>query len=188
MFKKAILLSLPIFLFVALFVPHIFAEETVREESSPSAKKQTVDYNLPYPGILPDNPFYIVKTLRDGIIRFFISDPLKKAEFDLLQADKRLNAGYYLFIKGDKSQKLALSTISKGENYFFNAIEGALKAEKQGIETDALWEKLLTSSKKHKEILEDLRLRSSKNLTTDIENELKRVSDFGKKVEKIKLK
>ncbi len=188
MFKKAILIFLSIFLFFILFTSDIFAEEIIKEESSPSAKKQIIDYNLPYPGILPDNPFYIVKTVRDGIIRFFISDPLKKAEFDLLQADKRLNAGYYLFVKGDKSRKLAISTISKGENYFFNAIEGAIKAEKQGVETDVFWEKLLTSSKKHKEILEDLKLKSSKDLISNIETELKRVNDFSKKVEKIKLK
>src|SRR3989344_5431146 len=82
--------------------------------------KKSVEYNLPYPGLLPDSPFYSLKSLRDKIVSFLISSPLKKAEFNLLQADKRLNAGLYLFNSakqngGDKDAKkinLAIVTIS----------------------------------------------------------------------------
>src|SRR3989344_6985739 len=58
-----------------------------------SATDQVEEYTLPYPGILPDNLLYPIKVFRDRIVSFLISDPLKKAEFNLLQADKRLQAG-----------------------------------------------------------------------------------------------
>lgn len=49
-----------------------------------------VDYALPYPGILPDHPLYIFKKVRDAILEFLLVDPVRKAEFYILQADKRL--------------------------------------------------------------------------------------------------
>ena len=54
-----------------------------------------INYPLAYPGILPDNPLYPLKMLRDRIVFFLINDPFKKAEFNLLQADKRLGAGLF---------------------------------------------------------------------------------------------
>ena len=80
-----------------------------------------IDYPLPYPGILPDNPLYLMKALRDRVVSIVISDPLKKAQFDLLMADVRLNAAQYLFAKGEEKYSLAETTISKGENYFYNS-------------------------------------------------------------------
>ena len=41
----------------------------------------TVKYELPYPGILPDNPLYFLKQIRDWIMERLITDPLKKIEF-----------------------------------------------------------------------------------------------------------
>ena len=52
----------------------------------------TPNYLLPYPGMLPDNPLYMLKAMRDRVINFLIADSQKKAEFYLLQSDKRLNA------------------------------------------------------------------------------------------------
>ena len=60
---------------------------------------QHVTYEMPYPGILPDNPFYPLKTLRDRVVGFLITDPGKNATFDLLQADKRFQAGVMLYEK-----------------------------------------------------------------------------------------
>jgi hypothetical protein len=93
----------------------------------------TPDYLLPYPGILPDSPLYGFKTLRDKIVSIMIGDPLKKAEFDLLQADKRIGAALQLLKTGNKEKQLvALSTISKGQNYYEEAIEKLAEARKQG--------------------------------------------------------
>lgn len=48
------------------------------------------NYALPYPGMLPDHPLFFLKQIRDRVMEQLISDPIKKAEFYLLQADKRL--------------------------------------------------------------------------------------------------
>src|ERR1700704_2037322 len=47
---------------------------------APNNTSQTVDYTLPYPGLLPDSPLYFLKTFRDRLISFFISSPIKKAD------------------------------------------------------------------------------------------------------------
>ena len=68
---------------------------------STSSAIPKVEYELPYPGLLPDNPLYYLKAIRDNILKFLIRDPMKKAEFDLLQSDKRLGASYALLKKGN---------------------------------------------------------------------------------------
>ena len=140
--------------------------------------KQNVNYDLPYPGLLPDHPLYKLKALRDKIIGFLISSVLKKAEFNLLQADKRLNAGVYLF--NSKKTDLAITTISKAENYFHQAIAEIGKANNQGIDTRSLTEKLLDASKKHQEIISSLEKRSKGNTAESLVRELERAEDFEK--------
>src|SRR3989338_5173622 len=140
----------------------------------------TVEYQLPYPGLLPDNAFYYLKTLRDKIVGFLISDPIKKAEFDLLAADKRLNAASFLFEKG--KYDLALSTISKGENYFEEAIEKTSVAKKEGRETTNILIKLSASVKKHKEVLTSLGKKAPGNSKAGIISSMKRLDGFENQV------
>lgn len=175
--KKIFLLVL---ILASLFVvPFTFAKENVN--STESAK---LVYNLPYPGLLPDNPLYFFKVLRDRVVDFLISDPLKKAEFDLLQADKRLSMGIFLFEKG--KHDLAESTISKGENYFEDAIKNIKEAKKQGRDTGGLLTTLENASKKHIEVLKDLQNKSKGEIKTKFGISLKRVLEFEEEVRKIK--
>src|SRR3989338_6920091 len=102
-----------ILIFAALYL--VLSSVAFAQVGSPNPTG-TSDYQLPYPGILPDNPLYNLKTLRDKVWSFLISNPSKKAEFDLLQADKRLSVAIALFDL--KKYDLAEATISKGENYF----------------------------------------------------------------------
>ena len=70
---------------------------------TPSPTPVMIDYQLPYPGILPGSPLYSIKMLRDRIMEFFISDHVKKSNFYLLQADKRVASALMLFEKGDQN-------------------------------------------------------------------------------------
>lgn len=186
---KKILAILILGLTFLLSVNYSLAQEVNKEsQSTPSAEKATVDYTLPYPGLLPDHPFYFLKTTRDALVGFFISDPLKKADFNLLQADKRLNTGIYLIAKGKEKEQMAITAISKGENYFEKSIEEIIKAEKQGTEINDLLGKMLLSSKKHQEILIELKSKVSKDAKAGIENELKRVQKIEQMVSEIKAK
>ncbi len=160
----------------------------LKEATGSSETSKTIEYELPYPGILPDNPLYFLKMIRDRIIGFLISDPLKKAEFDLLQADKRLNSGIFLFKKGKEKYSLALSTVSKGENYFEEAIAKAGEAKKQGMDTNDIVRRLSDSSYKHQEVLRYLRQKAPKDLKESFMSLENRVEDLKKQVESLKPK
>lgn len=141
-----------------------------------SSSSETVNYELPYPGLLPDNPLYLLRIIRDKTIGFLISDPVKKTEFNLLQADKRLNAGIYLFNKGKIS--LASSTISKAENYFSEALDKLMEAKTQGRSVSEIEEKLKSALRKHEQELRSLTKNVNANYRASFEEELKRVSGF----------
>lgn len=147
----------------------------------------TSDYQLPYAGILPDNPLYVLKTLRDKLVSFLISNPLKKAEFDLLQADKRLSIG--IVLAGEGKYELSETTISKGENYFGDAIKNIKVSKTQGVVIDpSLLRNMELSGKKHKEILGDLVLKTSGSLQKRFSKDLERMDKFVNEVIEFKPK
>lgn len=152
-----------------------FAQEptTSLSGATPSA---SVEYTLPYPGILPNSPIYFLKAFRDRVIGFLVQDPLKKAEFNLQAADKRLSAGILLLDKGEK--ELATSTISKGENYFEFALR-ELEAVRNEEDKKVILSRLESASKKHQEVLEGMKEKTSEDLIKiRIEKELERVLAF----------
>jgi len=165
-------------------------EEMVLKEatgsSEASEKNKIVEYTLPYPGILPDSPLYFLKMIRDRIVGLLISDPLKKAEFNLLQADKRLNSGIFLFKKGKDKYRLAISTVSKGENYFEEAIVKVQEAKKKGLDTNDILRRLWESAKKHQEVLISLEKTMSKDFKESIVVLQKRAEDFEKQVNSLR--
>ena len=138
----------------------------------------TIDYPLPYPGILPDNPLYFMKALRDRAVSFFISNPLKKAEFNLLMADVRLNAAQSLFAKGENKYSLAETTISKGENYFYNALAMVNEAKQQGMQVNDFVSKLIIASQKHQQVIKELESKSSGTVKDRLADDEKRAKDF----------
>lgn len=113
-----------------------------------------IDYSLPYPGgILPDNPLWTLKALRDKIWYTITSNHLKKAELDLLFADKRLGSSLELMQKNKPD--VAISTLSKGEKYLEMASAEENIARKEGMDTSSFLVKLALSSLKHREIIEE---------------------------------
>jgi len=146
------------------------------------------DYQLPYPGLLPDSPFYFLKMARDRIISLFISDPLKKAQFDILQADKRLNAGIFLFIRPDRKYQLAITTISKGENYYEDALSKLQDAKQQGMQVSDTGGNLIASLKNQKQILEKLEIMVSGQNRQDLLKSEKSIEQFEKEATSNKLR
>jgi len=173
------------FIVLLLAIASLFFIQTslAQEVASESAKN---NYQLPYPGLLPDNPLYSIKVFRDRIIEFLIADPIKKSEFDLLSADKRLSIGVVLFEK--KKFKLAEETISKGENYFEDGIKNLDESRKEGRQIDpSLLVSYDSSSRKHREILEGLVERASGDPKKKLIKSLERVRKFVEMVNKLKL-
>lgn len=175
-------LSLLIILFTFVFLISFQIVSAQEQNSSSSAlPTPTPEYQLPYPGLLPDNPLYFLKMGRDKVMGFLISDPLKKAEFNLLQADKRLNAGVLLAKKTGK-ENLAISTLSKGENYFEEAIAKIREAKKQGMEISEISRKLFLSNKKHQEVIKEIAKKISPSNRQGINYLQQRMSNFEKEV------
>jgi len=139
----------------------------VKEEASKIAK---VEYILPYPGILADNPFYFLKMIRDRVWGFLIHDPLKNSRWCLLMADKRIWASQMLMEKGKFD--LAVSTATKAEKYLEKAVDKVYQAKKMGNEDRALLEKIGRASLKHKEILNEVLEKAPQKLKPVIQKTL----------------
>lgn len=165
--QKAAIIFLALFLF--LFI---------------SPQKSSADYTLPYPGLLPDSKIYFLKIVRDRIVAILTSDPLKKAEFNLLTSDKRLAAGIALFEK--KKYDLSESTLSKGENYFEDTISQLKEAAGQGMHTKDMWLNLSQSTQKHNLVIANLEKRSPKETKSKFTNLVKRAKHNKEMVDSIK--
>ena len=72
-----------------------------------------VEYYLPYPGILPDNPMYKLKAVRDRVSLWLSGGGEARIRRELLYADKRIGAAKALVDGGKVS--LGVSTATKAE-------------------------------------------------------------------------
>ena len=132
----------------------VMTEDSVEAEENGlvvAEAEKAVDYYLPYPGILPDHPFYWLKMIRDRVQLWLTNQPLAKAEKLLMYADKRLGAGWAL-IEGNKKE-LGVTTLTKGEKYLERVRAEAGKLGEGGDET-RFKERLEKATKKHGQVLE----------------------------------
>ena len=162
---------------------HIAVNAQNTAENALSNIKKHSEYALAYPGILPDHPLYPLKMTRDKTIEFLILDPIKKAEFYLLQADKRLSAGITLFYLG--KTKTGEETISKGEKYFHLAV---LELEKnKTVSTGDVLDRTLKAAEKHEEEIGLLITKSNNaSIKEGLGLSLSSVRDFYQRTLKIK--
>lgn len=179
-YLKRSLIFLITFLFIVISTAGVKAQENIPS----AADSSKVSYQLSYPGLLPDHPLYFLKAARDRVMSFFISNPVKKAEFDLLQADKRIAASFLLVQKGGKIT-MAQSTFSKGENYFEEAINKARDAHSQGVNISELAKKLKEANLKHQEVLSDIEKKLSKKDKGKFATEHTRLTALEKKVKEL---
>lgn len=172
-------------LFALLAVFFLLGQQVsfAQEEASPEATvtlspspQSSVDYTLPYPGLLPDNPLYSLKMIRDRIVLLLINDPLKKSEFMLLQADKRLQAGMMLYQKDQSKLPLAIETLSKGVDYFAKAIGQAQQADQQQKDNGAILGKMSQSVRKQEEVLLQLRSQVPPSSSREVDGLLRKVA------------
>jgi hypothetical protein len=183
MFARKAIIFVSLFLLIFLSVDKAFAQTVTESQGilSVSPAPAPVDYTLPYPGLLPDHPLYFLKLMRDRVVTFLISSPLKKAEFNLLQSNKRVEAAY-LLVQQENKVTLAETTFSKGENYFDEAITSASEAKRQGINITEFVHTLTVANAKHLEMAQLLTSKASKKDKQTFVNLQERISKLGKKV------
>jgi hypothetical protein len=104
--------------------------------------------------ILPDNPFWVLKDLRDKIWLAITPSHSRKAEIALLFADKRILMTEELFKEGKFD--VAIPSYIEGEKYLSIAVKEEKLARTSGVDTDELLTKLALSIIKHQEIIESL--------------------------------
>lgn len=142
-----------------------------------------VQYDLPYAGILPDNPLYFLKALRDNVQNLLITNPLQKSTYDLLMADKRLGAADALLNKGKID--LAITTLLKSGNYFDLAIQQAITAKKQGESVGDILGKLRAASLKQQQVIFKMEEKTKGDTRLVLQSSQKRAEDFQKSVEQL---
>ena len=118
--------------------------------------EKVIDYQLPYPGILPDNPLYVFKEMRDSIQVMMAGSPLEKAKAQLQIADKNMAAAVELSAKG--KHQLAGERISKAQEHVLKII-AILNRQSDKTTQDQRTEFKMTLAKanlKHRETIETL--------------------------------
>lgn len=119
-------------------------------EATTSANKIFFDYTLPYPGILPNHPFYWLKMLRDKVQLSLIRNDIDLFYLYLHYADKRLISG--LILTQENQKELAVSTITKAEKYLFQASNLLIDKINEG-ENSHLYHQIAKSYLKHDQLI-----------------------------------
>ncbi len=181
---RASFISFLTLLFFSFSVGFVFSHpghDHSEPESASDSAEIFVQYELPYPGMLPDNPLYFLKTIRDRVVSFLITDPIKRAEFNLLTSDKRIYAAVLLVEKG--KEELAVDTLSKSNNYFHEAILALDRAKEKGRDIHSMQGSLHTSVKKHQQVVSrQLVPHISESLENRVDLESERLEEFEKLV------
>lgn len=144
---------------------------------TPSPVPSTVEYQLPYPGILPGSPLYSIKMVRDRIMEVLISDPIKKANFYLLQADKRTASALMLYEKGD--DKMAETTLTKAQKYLEKSLVKAQEVKNSGKDAGDIFARIKDSSLKQKQEIEIISGKS-KEKRESLMDELEKIKNLEK--------
>lgn len=153
---------------------------------TPEPTPSKINYTLPYPGVLPGSPLYSVKMFRDKIMEILISDPIKKADFYILQADKRLGSALLLFERGE--DEAAYSTLSKGQKYLEKSLEKAIEGKNKKFETGDIFDRIKNSATKQKQEIETLIPKLKDDMRKQLEGDFKKAENIEKKADQLKPK
>jgi len=152
------LLFVVVFCFLFCIIsPRAFAQEAVQATSQQS---ETLEYPLPYPGILSNNPLYIFKEFRDYLMRALLSDQAQQIDFDVLQSDKyvAMSLAYEKLGEWD----LAAKTMQQSLKEMNIAVsETSVVMKNGGTIPGYIMDKLEKSTVKHKELADDLQKASN---------------------------
>lgn len=145
-------------LFFALLVSTLIFTTSVGAILAPvnnlaNEQNHPIEYNLTYPGLLPDHPLYAIKTLRDRMLEWLTRDNIKKIHLYLLLSDKRLTMGKTLIEKGNN--QLGITTFSKGEKYLLLAATTMVTLKSHQDLPPGLSDKLALAARKHDEVIRE---------------------------------
>jgi hypothetical protein len=114
-----------------------------------AVQAQTND--LPEPGLLPDSPFYFVKSWSEGVGTFFTFGDVAKAKRFLNLSEKRLAEAVALVAKG--KPEVAEGVMGKYQEHLNRALTKAEEAKTKGLDTDEVLAKVAEATLKHQAVL-----------------------------------
>ncbi|MFH1864026.1 MAG: DUF5667 domain-containing protein [bacterium] len=109
---------------------------------------------LPEPGVLPDSPFYFVKSWTEGIGTLFTFGDVAKAERFINLSEKRLAEAEALVEKG--KPEIAERAIGRYQEHLDRALTKAEEAKTKGLDTDEVLAKVAEATLKHQAVLADV--------------------------------
>lgn len=168
--KKYFLLLASLFLFAIVNSNFTYAQELTQApiQATPTPTP-TPKYTLAYPGILPDHPLYKLKVLRDRISVSLMSDPQKKIDFYLLQADKGLLATAMLVDKNTKIELIEDTALKAEHN--MTMVSNTIRTLSNKPD-NKLFDELKAASFKHQEIIKSIIAKLPKNKQKTFDNVL----------------
>ncbi len=147
-----------LFCFVCACAVFLATSNAVPLHAQTISFEKVIDYQLPYPGLLPDNPLYVFKEMRDNMQVMTAPGPLEKSKAQLQIADKNMAAAVELSAKG--KHQLAGERIAKAQQFIAKIIATMTsQATTAKVSQDQRTDFKTTLSKanmKHREAIESL--------------------------------
>lgn len=173
--------SLVIALMILLASLVVFSQKTDTVRAQVDVKGESVEYTLPFAGVLPDNPLYSLKIVRDNFWLFFTRDNIKKAEVLLLFSDRKTAATQMLFEKG--KWDMGIDTMREAEQNFERMVDMIVLSKNQGVSPDeALVLKMKLSNTKHRQVIEQLLIAAPQGSRKALEDIMKLNSSLSEKM------
>lgn len=135
-------------------------------------------YELPHPGIAPDNILYPIKEVRDELLIFFSKDHITRAQYNLLLSDKKTKAGEFLV--EERKYQLAGETFLYAEKDYGEALKSIKSALDLGDQANVEFVgKLTRSNLKHARVMQAALLKFPRSLQAEIRAALQLNHDNG---------
>jgi len=137
----------------------VSAQEQTSTGQATTSEVEKVDLGVENPGILPSSPFYFLKEWKRSITRFFTTNPVKKAELELNEANERAAE----IKKLEETTPSKIEVITKAANNYQQNMERLrtsleqLKQTSENPNVDKLVENLIDRSIKHNELFDNLK-------------------------------
>jgi phage-related protein len=151
------------------------------QTSTGQATTSEVDLGVENPGILPSSPFYFLKEWRRSITKFFTTNPVKKAELELNEANERAAE----IKKLEETAPSKIEAITKAADNYQRNMERLktrleqLKQTSENPNVDKLVENVIDRSIKHNELFDNLKdkFQEQTNLKDTLEAGQKKISE-----------
>lgn len=137
-------------------------------------------YELFHPmvaGVLPGQPAYFLKTLRDKKDEFFAFDRFEKSKVNLHLSNKRLLEGEQLLLLG--KDELAIKTLKSSQKHLLKAINLTQKIKKEE-EVLSISLQILETSGKQQKLLAFLAKNQGEEIRDVLENNYNFTQEAGK--------